>query len=278
MVEIGKLNKLKIVKAVEFGLYLDGGEAGEILLPARYVPDKYELNQVLDVFIYKDSEDRIIATTGMPYAQVGEFALLKVVSVDRFGAFLDWGLMKDLLVPFNEQQVRMESGKRYIVRVLLDEKTHRIIASSRIEKFLDLTPAEFNEGDEVEILVANESEIGYKVIINNSYTGLIYYNEIFQDIERGQKTKAYIGKKREDNKIDLRLNKPGYEKIDRLADSILKKLKDNNGFLPLNDKSDSGEIYILFRESKKTFKKAVGALYKMKKISIENSGIRLIRE
>ncbi len=276
MIEIGKLNKLRIVKEVGFGLYLDGESMGEILLPTRYVPETFEIDEILEVFIYKDSEDRIIATTEFPYVMAGEFALLKTVSVDRFGAFMDWGLMKDLLVPFSEQQVRMEQGKKYIIRVFLDEVTQRIVATARIEKFLDKSPVLYSEGEEVNILIANQTELGYKVIINNCHSGIIYENEIFQEIERGQKLKAFIKKIREDNKIDVCLNKPGYEKIDQLTDRIIMKLMQSKGFLPLNDKSSSDEINFVFNESKKTFKKAIGALYKKKRIIIEEKGIRLV--
>ncbi len=276
MVELGKLNKLRIVKEVSFGLYLDGGEAGEILLPTRYVPLKFEIDDILEVFIYKDSEDRIIATTRIPNAMVGEFALMEAKAVDRIGAFMEWGLMKDLLVPFSEQQVRMEPGKKYIVRVFIDENTQRIVASARLEKFLDTSPSDFTEGQEVDILIANQTDLGYRVIINNSYSGVVYQNEIYRPIERGQRLKAFIKKVRDDHKIDVCLNKPGYEKIDQLTERILDKLKKNDGYLPLNDKSDSEEIYKVFNESKKTFKKAIGALFKKRKIIIEEKGIRVI--
>jgi len=275
MVEIGKINELRIVKEVDFGLYLDGGEAGEILLPKRYVPEAFRIDEIIQVFIYKDSEDRIIATTEKPFAYLGQFALLKTVSVDRIGAFMDWGLMKDLLVPFSEQQVRMEAGKHYIIRVLLDDETQRLIGSGRIEKFLDKEPHTYVVDQEVDILIANQTDLGYKVIINDSHTGIIYKNEIFTNVSRGQKLKAYISKIREDNKIDLCLNKPGFEKIDYLTDKIISILKVNNGFLPVTDKSESDEIYRIFGESKKTFKKAIGALYKKRKIAIEPNGIRL---
>ncbi len=277
MIELGKLNKLRIVKEVDFGLYLDGGDAGEILLPTRYVPMKFEIDEMLDVFIYKDSEDRIIASTVFPVVMVGEFALLQAKAVDRFGAFMEWGLMKDLMVPFSEQQVRMEQGKKYVVRVLVDETTQRIIGSARIEKYLDKEPQSYIEGQEVDVLIANQTDLGYRVIINNSHTGIIYQNEVFQPIERGQRIRAYIKKVREDLKIDVCLNKPGYEKIDQLTDRIIAKLKQHEGFIPLNDKSDSEEIYKMFNESKKTFKKAVGALYKAKKILLEENGIRLAK-
>ncbi len=276
MIELGRINNLRIVKELSFGLYLDGGEAGEILLPARYIPEKFEIDEMLEVFIYKDSEDRIIATTETPYAMVGEFALLQVKAVDRIGAFMNWGLMKDLLVPFSEQQVRMEQGKKYIVRVMVDEKTQRIIASARIEKFLDFSASDFTEGQAVDILIANQTDIGYKVIINNSFTGVIYQNEVYGSIDRGQKLKAYIKKVREDLKIDVCLNKPGFEKIDQLSERILEMLRMHNGFLPLNDKSDAEEIYSMFSESKKTFKKSLGGLFKNRKILIEDKGIRLV--
>ncbi|MCB8999022.1 MAG: GntR family transcriptional regulator [Bacteroidales bacterium] len=275
MVELGRFNKLRIVKEVPFGLYLDGFEAGEILLPSRYVPAVFSIDEIIGVFIYKDSEDRIIATTETPFAQAGEFALLRTVAVDRIGAFVQWGLMKDLLVPFSEQQVRMETGKSYIIRVFIDEKTQRIVGSGRIEKFLDKTDAVYEEGQEVDILLANQTDLGYKVIINNLHTGMLYENEIFQTVERGQKYKAFISKIRPDLKIDVCLQKPGYEKIDQLSERILQVLQQNNGFLPLNDKSDSNEIYALFHQSKKTFKKAIGALYKKKRILIEEKGIRI---
>lgn len=275
MVEIGKLNELRIVKEVDFGLYLDGGDAGEILLPKRYVPEVFKLDELLQVFIYKDSEDRIIATSEKPFAYLGQFALLKAVTVDRIGAFMDWGLMKDLLVPFSEQQVRMEAGKHYIIRVLLDEETQRLIGSGRIEKFLDKEPHNYTVDQEVDILIANQTDLGYKVIINDSHTGIIYKNEIFTNVSRGQKLKAYISKIREDKKIDVCLNKPGFEKIDYLTDKIVSILKVNNGFLPVTDKSESDEIYRIFGESKKTFKKAIGALYKKRKIILEPNGIRL---
>ena len=275
MAEIGRKNNLRIVKELDFGLYLDGDEFGEILLPRRYVPQHFNLDDFLEVFVYKDSEDRIIATTETPYAMVGEFALLQVKSTDRNGAFMEWGLMKDLLVPFSEQQVRMEPGSGYIVRVLIDEKTLRIIGSSRIEKFLDKTPPEFEDGQEVDILIANQNDLGFRVIINNAFQGIIYSNEIFERISRGQKLKAYISKIREDGKIDVSLNKPGFEKIDALSEQILGMLRTAGGFLPFNDKSESDLIYSNFQASKKTFKKAIGALYKKRKITIEENGIRI---
>ena len=275
MIHLGRLNKLRIVKEVNFGLYLDGGEASEILLPSRYQPQKFEIDEMLEVFVYKDSEDRIIATTEVPYATVDEFAFLEVVAVDKFGAFLKWGLMKDLFVPFGEQKVKMEAGKRYIVRVYLDELTQRIAASSKIEKFLNKIPPYYPEGQEVQILVNNRTIMGYNVIINNSHSGVLYQNELFRTVEKGQALTAYIKKIRPDQKIDVWLNKPGYEKVDDLSERIIEMLHKHDGFLPFNDKSDSREIYNYFNESKKTFKKAIGNLFKKRIIIIEENGIKV---
>jgi len=277
MFQIGKLNTLKIVKEVDFGLYLDGGDDyDEILLPKRYVPEKYEIGADLEVFIYRDSEDRIIATTETPNAMVGDFALMEVVSVNKFGAFLDWGLQKDLLVPFREQKKDMEKGNSYVVYVYLDSETQRIAASSKLDKFLDNIPADYEPNQEVDLFVANKTDIGYKAIINNLHWGMLYENEVFKPLDRGQKIKAYIKKVREDEKIDLYLHKSGYDKVEELTEKILKTLKDEGGFLEINDKTPSAIIYEVFGESKKTFKKAVGALYKKRLIDITKQGIKLI--
>lgn len=278
MLEIGKLNKLRIVKEVDFGLYLDGGEAfGEILIPQRYVPDNYEIDEELEVFIYRDSEDRIIATTETPKAMVGDFALMEVVSVNKFGAFLDWGLQKDLLVPFREQRKDMEEGKEYMVHVYLDKETNRIAASSKLDKFLDNIPAEYEPNQEVGLIIASKTDLGYKAIVNGLHWGMLYENEVFKPLDRGQKIKAYIKKLREDEKIDLYLHKAGYDKVESLMGKIVEELKEEGGFLELNDKTPSAIIYQIFGESKKTFKKAIGALYKKRVIDIENAGIKLIK-
>jgi uncharacterized protein len=275
MVEIGKLNTLKIVKEVDFGLYLDGGLNGEILIPKRYVPENWEIDGEIEVFIYNDSEDRIIATTDMPYAMVGDFAYLEVISVNTVGAFLDWGLAKDLLVPFREQNTKMREGKSYVVAIYLDDESQRIVATSKLDKVLDNIPVEYEENQEIEILIQSRTDLGYKVIINKSHWGMIYENQIFQEIEIGQQMKAYIQKIREDEKIDVMLHKPGFEKVDILANLILSELKENHGFLSVNDKSSSEDIYELFKESKKTFKKALGQLYRKKLIVMDESGIKL---
>jgi predicted RNA-binding protein (virulence factor B family) len=273
--EIGKWNKLKVVKRVDFGVYLDGLEFGEILMPNRYVPAECKIGDEVEAFIYLDSEDRIVATTEKPYGLVGDFVLLKVVSVSRMGAFLDWGLMKDLLVPFVEQNQKMEEGKSYVVHIYLDDMSNRIVGSARVEDFLNKTAPEFKEGDEVDLTIYTQTDLGYKAIINTTHTGIIYANEVFKRLERGDKMKGYIKKIREDAKIDLRLDKPGYEKVTDISTQIVDKLKEHNGFIPLIDKSPADEIYNMFGVSKKTFKKAIGGLYKARLISIEEKGIRL---
>ncbi len=278
MAEIGKYNILKVVKDLDFGLYLDGGEElGEILLPRRYVPVNCTVDDELEVFIYLDSEDRLIATTEMPDAIVGEFACLTAVEVGKVGAFLDWGLPKDLLVPFREQKVDIEKGKNYVVYVYLDDESRRIAATSKIEKYLDNLPPEYEEGQEVDLMIYGESDLGYKAIVNNTHTGILYANEVFRKLNRGEKVKGYIKKVREDDKIDLMLDKPGYKKVDSIAQSILDKLNDLNGFLDLTDKSPADEISRRLGISKKNFKKAVGSLYKQRMITIEDKGIRLVK-
>jgi len=276
MLAIGKKNKLFVQKKVDFGVYLDGGEYGEILLPTRYVPEECTLNQEIEVFIYFDSEDRIIATTEEPKAQVGEFAFMNCVAVNRFGAFLDWGLMKDLLVPFREQEQKLEEGKGYVVKVYLDDESNRIAASAKIYRYINPVPPMFEKGEEVEALICEETEIGYKCIVNNSYWGMFFKNEVFKPLHIGDKVGAFVKQVREDGKIDLSLEKLGYEKVDSISQLILDKLSANDGFLPLNDKSPSEEISETFGISKKNFKKAIGGLYKDRIISIEKDGIRLI--
>lgn len=274
MANIGKYNTLRVVKLLEFGAYLDGGNDGEILLPIRYVPEGCAPEDEIEVFIYYDSEDRIIATTDKPYAQVGDFAYLEVVSTNKVGAFLDWGLMKDLLVPFREQKMDMETGRSYLVYIYEDDETHRIVASAKLDKFLDNLRPEFTPNQEVDLIVAVETDLGFKVIINNLFWGMIYHNEIFQIIEKGDRLKGYIKNIREDEKIDVSLQPSGYEKIEPLAQTILDTLRENDNYLPVSDKSPAGEIERYFSCSKKNFKKAIGALYKQKMITILEHGIQ----
>ena len=274
--EIGKLNKLRVIKELDFGIYLDGQELGEILMPRRYVPENCKPEDMIAAFIYCDSDDRVIATTEKPYASAGEFALLEVVSVNTIGAFLNWGLPKDLLVPYSEQKQKMEEGKSYIVYVYVDPDSKRMVASAKLDKFLDNLPPEYQDGQEVDLLICGSTDMGYKAIIENMHWGMLYKNEVFQDLSKGQKIKGYIKKIREDEKIDLTLQKQGYEKVDDLSQVIIDKLKEKGGFIAITDKSPAELIYQLFGVSKKTYKKAVGALYKARIVAIEDNGIRMI--
>lgn len=276
MYEIGNYNTLRVVKLVSFGVYLDGGEGKEILLPTRYVPKGVKVDDEIQVFIYHDNEGRLIATTLRPKAVVGEFAFMRVKSVNDTGAFLDWGLMKDLLVPFKEQKMTMREGKWYLVYVHLDHLTGRIVASARIEKFLGNVPPVYQLNQEVDLLVADDTEIGYKVIVDNLHWGMIYHNQVFQRLERGEHLKGYVKEVREDDKLDISLQPLGYQKIDGISQRILNALQMKEGFLPVHDKSDPEEIYSLFRCSKKAFKQAIGSLYKQRLITIEKEGIRLL--
>jgi len=273
--EIGKYNTLKIVKDLDFGVYLDGGNDLEILLPARYVPKNVKPGVEVEVFIYHDNEGRLIATTDKPHAIAGEFAFMRVKSVNDMGAFLDWGIMKDLLVPFREQKAKMKEEGTYLVYIHVDHVSERIVASAKIEKYLDNVLPEYTPNQEVDLLVIEETEIGYKVIINNLHSGLVYRNEVFRPVEIGDRVKGYIKEVREDEKIDVSLTPLGYKKVEGFTGQILDTLQAHGGFLPVHDKSDPEQIYALFRCSKKAFKQAIGSLYKEKKISIEPGGIRI---
>ncbi|ATX81315.1 hypothetical protein Ga0123462_0440 [Mariprofundus ferrinatatus] len=278
MTDIGRLNSLKVVKELDFGVYLDGGELGEILMPIRYVPVPCHVGDDLEVFIYRDSEDRLIATTERPMAMVGEFALLKVVEVTRMGAFLDWGLPKDLLVPFSEQKPRMEEGKSYVVRIYIDEDSDRIVASALLDDFLYReSEGELEAGEEVSLFIANKSDLGYQVIVNNTYWGLLHNNEVARPLRRGQRMQGYIKNIREDGRIDLCLHLRASEKTDDISQLILRELRKSEGFIPVTDKSSPDEIEARFHISKKMYKKAVGSLYKKKQITIEADGIRLLK-
>jgi predicted RNA-binding protein (virulence factor B family) len=273
--EIGKYNKLRVIKEVDFGVYLDGEKEGEILMPVRYVPKDCQVGDYVDVFLYLDSEDRLVATTEKPYAQVGEFAMLRVKSANKIGTFLDWGIMKDLLVPFREQKVTMTEERSYLVYIYVDEETQRIAASAKINKFLDKTLPEYVVGQEVELIIESETDLGYKAIVNNKHWGILYENEVFEQLAKGLKLKGYIKKIRTDNKIDLSLHPLGYDKVDPITQMILDELKKEGGFVAVSDKSDAELVYRIFGISKKSFKQAVGALYKRRLITIEKDGIRL---
>lgn len=275
-IKLGEYNLLEVVKEVDFGVYLDGSEDGEILLPTRYVPQGCKPGDVLNVFIYLDMDERLVATTLQPYVKVGEFACLEVAWVNQYGAFLDWGLMKDLFVPFREQKMKMLKGNSYVVHVHLDEDSYRIVASAKVEKYLSKDMPEYNAGDEVGILVWQKTDLGYKVIVDNNFGGMIFKNEIFTDVRIGMNMKAYIKQVRPDGKIDLELQKGGVKKVEDFADTLLEYIRSNGGSAPLNDKTDADVIYNTFGVSKKTFKKAVGDLYKKRLIVLEGEqGIRL---
>jgi predicted RNA-binding protein (virulence factor B family) len=276
MSKIGRLNKLKVIREVEYGVYLEGEIHGEILLPRSDMLERYDIDDEIEVFIYFDSEDRIIATTKIPKLMVGEFGHLKVVSITTIGAFLDWGLTKDLFVPFNEQKEVMEEGKEYLVHPFYDEKSNRIAASSRVERYSGSKTHNFVDEQAVDLIICTETDLGYKAIINNKNWGIIYKNEVFKKLEYGQKIKGYIKKVRNDGKIDLSLEKPGPQKVDSLSQAILDKLIEEEGFLPITDKTSPEIISKMFGVSKKTYKKAIGALYKRKHIILEKDGIRLL--
>lgn len=275
MIKVGEYNTLKITKDLDFGVYLDGGNNQEILLPARYVPKNVRPGDEVEVFIYHDNEGRLIATTARPLTLVGEFKFMEVKSVNDTGAFLEWGIMKDLLVPFREQKVPMKEGNWYFVYTHLDHVSGRIVASAKIEKYIGNVPPEYSFNQQVDILIVEETEIGYKVIVNNLHWGMLYHNEVFRHLERGEQMKGYVKEVREDDKIDVSLSPLGYGKVEGVAALILESLRIHGGFLAVHDKSDPEEIYSLFRVSKKSFKQAVGSLYKQKLITIEEDGIRL---
>lgn len=275
-IELGRFNLLRVVKQVDFGMYLDGGEEGEILLPSRYVPQGCKLGEMLRVFVYLDSEERLVATTLEPYAQTGDFACLEVAWVNQYGAFLNWGLMKDLFVPFREQKQKMVVGHKYVVHVHLDDESYRIVASAKVERYLSKDMPSYAPGDPVQVLVWQKTELGYKVIVDNCYGGLLYENEIFGTLQVGMQTEAFVKQVRPDGKIDLALQKPGYARVDDFSKVLLQHIRTNGGYLALTDKSPAEDIYALFGVSKKTFKKAVGDLYKRRLVVLEESGIRLV--
>ena len=276
MVNIGNYNTLQVLRVVDFGVYLDGGEKGDILLPLRYVPQNYKIGDEIDVFVYYDCEDRIIATTERPYALVGEFAVLKVNSVNSVGVFLDWGLAsKELLVPFREQRAEMFPGKYYTVYLYLDEVSGRIVATAKLNRYLQRKPVDYTFNQEVDILVTQETELGFKVIVDNAHWGMIYHNEIFKPVHRGDRLRGYVTHIRADEKVDVALQPAGYQGVDPLSQEILAVLQERGGFIPLSDKSDAEEIASTFGCSKKNFKKAIGALYKKRIIIILDEGIRL---
>ena len=274
-IQLGKFNRLEVVKEVDFGVYLNGDEDGEILLPTRYVPEGCKPGDVLNVFIYLDMDERLVATTLKPYVQVGQFACLEVAWTNQFGAFLNWGLMKDLFVPFREQKMKMIKGNRYVVHAHLDEESYRIVASAKVERYLSKEKAPYERGEEVDCMVWQKTDLGFKVIVDNKYSGMLFKNEVFQQLHTGMKLKAFVKQVREDGKIDLELQQRGVQKVEDFSEVLLNHIKENGGHTTINDKTDAEEIYNTFGVSKKTFKKAVGDLYKKRLIVLEEGGIRL---
>lgn len=282
MIIIGKSYDLEVTKTVDFGVYLAAGDLGEVLLPRRHINNTLRKGDTVHVFLYLDSEDRPVATTQTPKACVGEFAYLPMVASTDVGAFLNWGLDKDVLVPFSEQHRPLEVGKSYLVFLYIDKVDQRITASSKIDKYIDDDePHEFEPQQAVDLIIGNSTELGYKVIINHRHWGILYKDEVHQRISFGQSLTGFIKTIRADGKIDLSLRNPevsGYEIRDKHAIIILDYLKSNQGFAPLHDKSDPKQIAETFGMSKGAFKKAIGGLYKRKVIAIEKQGIRLIEE
>ncbi len=277
MIEIGRYNKLKILRQTSVGLYLGDVSGEDVLLPNKYCPKNFKIEDEIEVFVYRDHEGRKIATNLTPKIHLHEFALLQVTAVTDVGAFLDWGMEKELFVPFMEQKQKMKEGRWYIVYLDLDTKTDRLYASNKIDKHLENDILTIKEKEEVELLVLQKTDLGFTVIVNNRHKGLLFNNEIFRELNIGDKLKGFVKKIREDNKIDISLQAIGYNKfIDTNSDLIYRALLENDGFLAVTDKTSPDEIYLQFGMSKKAFKKTLGALFKQKKIKIQPNGIKLI--
>lgn len=275
MTKIGRMNNLEILRIVDHGAYLDGVELGEILLPKRDLAPENEIGDHVRVFIYFDSEDKIIATKKTPKVQVGQFASLRVADVSKVGAFLDWGLPKDILVPFQEQKSNLHDGQYYTVYVYFDKVSQRIVASTKLDKFISTEPPPYKSGEQVDLLVAAKTDLGYKAIINHSHWGLIFKDAVFKPLKVGFSARGYIKKVRPDGKIDLSLRPPGKRHLDAVSQKIMDKLESSGGFLPMTDKTAPDEIYEIFGVSKKVFKRTLGGLYKKRLIQLEPKGIRL---
>ncbi|RAJ10747.1 hypothetical protein LX64_00354 [Chitinophaga skermanii] len=277
MIAIGQYNLLRVKKEIEFGVYLDGGNDLEILLPKRFVPKDTKVGDELKVFLYHDSENRLIATTQQPKGVVGDIVTLKAVSATPQGAFLDWGLMKDIFVPLSQQQSKMVAGQEYLVKIYIDERTGRVAATERFEQDLQNEELTVNILDEVDVLIYRRTQLGFVVIINNKHIGILHTNEIYRPVDVGERYRGYIKNiKRE--KIDVVLGKPGYQKVEDESGKIIRLLQENNGYLPYHDKSDPEEIYQFFGMSKKVFKMVTGNLYKQKKIIFTQTGIKLAED
>lgn len=274
MVQVGNYNTLKVIKQVDFGFYLDGG-ADEILLPKRYVPEGLNIDDEITVFIYHDNDGRLIATTAHPIATVGEIAMMEVADVNPAGAFMKWGIMKDVFVPISHQEQRMKKGDKRLVCLFIDEKTGRVTGTEKIDKYLSNYELTVAEHEAVNLVVYQKTDIGYKVIINSKHLGVLHFNEVFKELEIGDKLKGFIKHIRPDNKIDVSPGSIGYTKVPDEESRILALLKENNNYLPYNDKSDPDAIHAYFGMSKKTFKMILGALYKKRLITFTQTGTRL---
>jgi predicted RNA-binding protein (virulence factor B family) len=277
MIELGKTNKLRILRNTSVGMYLGDDDNNVVLLPKKYVEPEFQIDDEIDVFIYTDSEDRIIATRLKPFAEINHFAFLNVSEVTKFGAFLDWGLEKDLFVPFKEQKHKMFEGYSYVVYIYVDELTNRIVASSKVNKFISNEVLSVAQGDEVDLLVYNETDMGFTCIINSLHKGLIYHNDIYQDIKVGDDLKGYVKQIREGNLIDLSLQKIGFKHVLSSTDMILEYLKTHDGYLELTDKSSPDLIERRFNMSKATFKKSLGILYRQRQVTLHDDGVRLVK-
>lgn len=275
MIKVGEYNTLKVIREVDFGLYLEDGAEG-ILLPKRFVPVNTRVGDEINVFLYHDGEDRLIATTQKPRGILGDIVKLRAVTVTPQGAFLDNGLMKDLFVPKSKQQQGMIPNGEYLVKIYLDEQTGRLAATEKIESYLSNEELTVKELETVDLVVYRRTDIGYVVIINNRHTGVLHHNEIYRNITPGDRFTGFIKKIYPDNKIDVAAGKPGYQRVEDESEKIVRLLKENNGYLPYHDRSDPEDIYSFFGMSKKTFKMTTGNLYKQRKISFEKEGIKLV--
>jgi len=278
MIEIGKLNTLTVLRETDVGLFLVDKEENEVLLPASHIKEKHDAGEKLDVFIYTDADQRLIASTARPYAEINSFAYLRVTDVAEFGAFMDWGIEKDLLVPYNEQKIKMLADEFYVVYVYLDELTNRLVASSRLDKFVTTDDIQLEVAEEVNLLVAEESALGFTVIIDGKYKGLIYHSDIHKDVFIGDEMKGYVRNIREDKLIDISFQKSGFKNVLDSTEVVMEYLERNNGFLNLHDKSTPEEISIRLSMSKATFKKAIGILYRHRKVLIKPDGVYLVKE
>jgi uncharacterized protein len=274
--QIGRLNTLRVVKEKDFGVYLDADQLGEILLPKRYVPKGVTVNDEVEVFVYLDSDDKLISTTEFPKAQVGEFAALTAIAVNQVGAFFDWGLPKDLLVPFSQQKNRVEEGETHLLFIYLDQATNRIVATTKVDALLNREEAPYRVGDKVSIVIGDKTNIGFKCVIDNRFWGVLFFEDAFRQLRKGEKTVGFIKQMREDGKIDLSLQEVGYKKVRNILDDILDYLDAHGGESPLTDKASPEAIYAVFKVSKATYKKALGALYKEKKILLTKEKISKI--